>query len=244
MIIALKSKGKVELELVIDNLPNAILVVDRDGRVLMANKMAEKIAKQSIVDFYGLRGGEVLGCVNSKIDPKGCGFAPACEFCNVRNTVLDTFRTGVSKSFIEADLTFLEQGKRYFRISTTLLSLNSQRVVILAMEDITESKSRERLKLENEKLTAAIETAGAVCHEMNQPLMAVMGYLDIMTAQMEETEHNYDLFEDMKEQLLKLGEITRRLMNLHSYKTKKYIGTSRILDLKESTKPQIPFPVS
>ena len=244
MIIAAKSKGRVELELVIDNLPNAIIVLDRDRRVLLANKRAEMIAKKSRVDFYGLYGGEVLGCVNSQIDPKGCGFAPICEFCEVKNAVLDTFRTGVSKSLVEAEMNFIDLGKRYLRISTTLLSIQAQKVVILALEDITKSKSQEKLKLENEKLSAAIETGGAVCHEMNQPLMAVMGYLDLITFDMEETDKNYSLFTDMKEQVLRLGEITQKLMHLHSYKTKKYLGKSRILDLNESSKLRIGHPVS
>jgi nitrogen-specific signal transduction histidine kinase len=239
MIIAAKSKGKVELELVIDNLPNAIIVLDRDRRILLANKRAEMIAKKSRTDFYGLYGGEALGCVNSQVDPKGCGFAPICEFCEVKNAVLDTFRTGVSKSLVEAEMTFIDLGKRYLRISTTLLSIQAQKVVILALEDITKAKTQEKLKLENEKLTAAIETGGAVCHEMNQPLMAVMGYLDLITFDMEETDKNYNLFMDMKGQLLRLGEITEKLMHLHSYKTKKYLGKSRILDLNESSKLRI-----
>ena len=244
MIIAAKSKGKVELELVIDNLPNAIIVVDRDRRVLLANKKAEILAKNSRENFYGLVGGDVLGCVNSKIDPKGCGFAPICEFCDVKNAVQETFQTGVSKSAVETEMSFIDLGKRYLRISTTLLSIQAQKVVVLALEDITRSKSQEKLRLENEKLVAAIETGGAVCHEMNQPLMAVMGYLDLMTLDMKETDPNYDLFMDMKEQLLRLGDITRKLMHLHAYKTKKYLGRSRILDLNESSKPQLPHPLS
>ena len=244
MIIAAKSKGKVELELVIDNLPNAIIVVDRNRRVLLANKRAERLAKKSREDFYGLAGGEALGCINSQVDPKGCGFAPICEFCEVKNAVLETFRTGTSIPSLETEMTFIDIGKRYIRISTTLLSIQAQKVVVLAIEDITKSRSQEKLRLENEKLVAAIETGGAVCHEMNQPLMAVMGYVDLMTLNMEEIDPNYKLFMDMKEQLLRLGDITRKLMHLHAYKTKKYLGKSRILDLNESSKPQLPHPVS
>jgi nitrogen-specific signal transduction histidine kinase len=244
MIIAPKSKAKVELELVIDNLHNAIIVVDRDRRVLLANKMAEKIARKSRDEFYGLYGGEAFGCVNSKTDPRGCGFAPICEFCEVKNAVLETFQSGVSKSFVEAEMTFIDIGKRYLSISTTLLPLHSQQAVILVLEDITEAKSREKLKLENEKLKAAIETGGAVCHEMNQPLMAVMGYVDLITFDMEETDQNYHWLMDMKEQLSRLSDITQKLMHLHSYKTKTYLGDSRILDLNESSKLRIRQPSS
>ena len=71
----------IEMEPVIDNLPSAIIVVDRDRRVLLANQMAVAFTRKSQEEFFGLRGGEAFGCVNSSTVPEGCGFAPACEFC-------------------------------------------------------------------------------------------------------------------------------------------------------------------
>ena len=44
-------------------------------------------------DMLGLRGGEALRCMNALNDPRGCGFSSECQVCNVRNTVLDTFKT-------------------------------------------------------------------------------------------------------------------------------------------------------
>ncbi len=85
-------KNKVDIELVIDNLPCAIIVVNKDRRVLLGNKMAEIFANKTKVEFFGLSGGEAFGCVNSKTNPKGCGFAPACEFCTLMNTVYSNIK--------------------------------------------------------------------------------------------------------------------------------------------------------
>ena len=92
------SSFAVDMETVIDNLPSAVIVVDRDRRVLLANQQAAVLARKSKAEFFGLRGGEAFGCVNSTQVPEGCGFAPECEFCTVRGAVMETFaeRRGAS----------------------------------------------------------------------------------------------------------------------------------------------------
>ena len=81
MSLAYQSKlYPVEIEQVIDNLPSAIIVVDSDNRVLLANRMALTFSQKSKEAFFGLRGGEAFGCVNSNKSPEGCGYAPECNF--------------------------------------------------------------------------------------------------------------------------------------------------------------------
>ena len=46
---------------------------------------------------------------------------------------------------------------------------------------IRDGREAEQEWVEKEKLQALVETAGAVCHEMNQPLMAVSGFDDFFT---------------------------------------------------------------
>ena len=95
---------KVDLEQVIDNLPSAIIVVDRDRRVLLANKSAALFVKRPKDAFFGLHGGEAFGCVNANIVSEGCGFAPACEFCTIRNAVMETFETHKGRFRMEATI--------------------------------------------------------------------------------------------------------------------------------------------
>lgn len=230
MIIEECAGAKVLLSAVIDNLPSAIIVVDRDRRVILANKMTEMFANKSKDPFYGLYCGEAFGCVNSKTDDRGCGFASACEFCTVKNTVLNTFADHHDKSMIEAEMIFFETGKKFLKISTTYLPLSDREAVILAMEDITALKIHEKLRMENEKLSAAIETGGAVCHELNQPLMAVCGYLGIMMLDGNESDPNFKMLNDVQAQVVRMGKITRKLMNVTRYKTKDYLK-GKIIDL-------------
>ena len=73
------SSFAVDMETVIDNLPSAVIVVDRDRRVLLANRQAVVLAHKSKEEFFGLRGGEAFGCVNSAGCPKAAGLRPSAN---------------------------------------------------------------------------------------------------------------------------------------------------------------------
>ena len=112
----------VDMETVIDNLPSAVIVVDRDRRVLLANKQAAVLAHKSKAEFFGLRGGEAFGCVNSAKVAEGCGFAPECEFCMVRGTVMGTFAERRGRIGVESELTVTGMIRIPVRVSTNLSS--------------------------------------------------------------------------------------------------------------------------
>ena len=87
----------------------------------------------------------------------------------------------------------------------------------------------------SEKVIAAIETAGGICHEMNQPLQVVLGNLEIMRLNMEEDDPNQELIDILLAQTEKLGNITKKLTHITRYETKAYIkGT--IFDIDNSSK--------
>jgi signal transduction histidine kinase len=85
--------------------------------------------------------------------------------------------------------------------------------------------------IETEKRAAAMEVAGAAAHELNQPLTAVMGCLELL-------EFKSDLDTDTKEriqratvQLERMAEIVRSLASSKRTTTIGYVGHTRILDL-------------
>jgi nitrogen-specific signal transduction histidine kinase len=233
MSLAYQSKlYPVEIEQVIDNLPSAIIVVDSDRRVLLANRMAVTFAQKSKEAFFGLRGGDAFGCVNSNKSPEGCGYAPECEFCKIRQAVLETFESRKGQVAVEAEMGFFQLGQVPVRVSTNFLEIGGQERVILALEDITEHKMQDQIRIENARLRAATETAATVCHEMGQPLMAMTGLLDLLSMDTEQEDRK--LIETVKEQAARLGSISKRLMNLKSYRTRNYSGGNQILDIESS----------
>ncbi|MDM8535305.1 hypothetical protein QUF70_00970 [Desulfobacterales bacterium HSG17] len=74
----------------------------------------------------------------------------------------------------------------------------------------------------------ALETIGTVCHEMNQPLMAGLGYVDLLEQDFAETK----IIKHLREEVEKLSLTTKRLLSISHYHTVNYAGTNtRILSL-------------
>ena len=89
--------------------------------------------------------------------------------------------------------------------------------------------------LEKEKLQAVFETAGAVCHEMNQPLQVVSGVAELLMLDVKNTDPHYEKLMTIMEQTQRMGEITNKLMKITKYETKKYLK-SKIVDIEKASK--------
>lgn len=101
-------------------------------------------------------------------------------------------------------------------------------------EDVTETRNTMLELQEKEKLKSVLEIAGAVCHELNQPLMAVTGYTELLLMQLSEEEDVRDKFLRMLQQIDRMKQITEKLMGITRYKTKGYLD-GRIVDIEGSS---------
>ncbi|SLM29624.1 FixL [Desulfamplus magnetovallimortis] len=103
--------------------------------------------------------------------------------------------------------------------------------IIATFTDLSGRKQAEEEKIKNEKLQGVIEMAGAVCHELNQPLQAIMGYSDLI---MMDHENDAQLIKDLQaigKQVERIARITSRLASITSYKTVDYPGNRKIVDI-------------
>lgn len=87
--------------------------------------------------------------------------------------------------------------------------------------------------VEQKKLQGVIEMAGAVCHELNQPLQVVSGYSELIMMDVKENSSIYDKIENIKKQIDRMSEITQKLMRITKYETKDYLK-SRIIDIEKA----------
>ncbi len=215
---------------IIEALPLAIAVIDKNRRVALANLKTYLFMNKDEGRLIGHVGGEAFGCVHHDDVPEGCGFGKDCLKCGLRLTVQETMDKKKPLSGVEAKMSFKGLGLRHLRISTSPLTLNREAVVLLAIEDMTEAKHHEQIRLEKEKLSAVLKTTGGICHELNQPLMAILGFSDLLLEDLP-TDHlqRINLME-IKAQVERLGRITTKLMSLTRFKTKKYLS-GEIIDI-------------
>jgi PAS domain S-box-containing protein len=103
---------------------------------------------------------------------------------------------------------------------------------VMSVSDISWRKQAEQDRMEREKLQGVLEMAGAVCHEMNQPLQEL--FLRVADA----LENHPQLAADLgpiKIQASRLREITFKLMRITRYRAKEYIGGQMIIDIDSAS---------
>ena len=154
------SDREQELSAIYENSPHVILLVDTDRRVRKINRSGLTLSGRNETETLGLRGGEALRCLHHLDDPEGCGFGPKCEECRIKNTVLDTLKTGQSHINVEAEYvtgTAENATELQVRISTSLVTVNDESRVLVTIQDITQAKkSKQELRETRERLDLAL----------------------------------------------------------------------------------------
>ncbi|MCI5119782.1 MAG: PAS domain-containing protein [Candidatus Electrothrix sp. AUS4] len=72
---------------VFDALPSMIFVVDQDVRIQEYNAAAEELMRSGRDTILQHRAGEILHCIHSEEDKRGCGKTTKCSDCIIRNSV-------------------------------------------------------------------------------------------------------------------------------------------------------------
>ena len=146
------SEHEPELEAIYNNAPIILLLIDQHGVVRKANCDGDSAATKHLAETSGLQPGQVLHCLNSMLDPKGCGHAKVCKQCTIRRTIRHTLKTGENQQGIEAIVPADSNApdRSVFLISTSHLVLQNGPHVLVALLDITPRKNAE-LALRDEK---------------------------------------------------------------------------------------------
>jgi signal transduction histidine kinase len=103
------------------------------------------------------------------------------------------------------------------------------------MMDLTEKNRAARERAQKEKFQGVLETAGAVCHELNQPLQVISGYAELMMVDLAEGDKHYGLADQILEQVERIADITGKLQKITRYKTVDYGRHAKIFDIHQSS---------
>jgi PAS domain S-box-containing protein len=106
---------------------------------------------------------------------------------------------------------------------------------VAVLSDLTEKNRALLDRLENEKLQSALETTGAVCHELNQPLQALSGYVEILSARLASDKDHGVYLEKISRLMDRMRDITDKLQGITRYETTGYGRHTRILDIHKAS---------
>ena len=105
---------------------------------------------------------------------------------------------------------------------------------IVIITDISQREFSQQEKYEEERLKGVLELAGAVCHEINQPLQAILGYSKLLMSKSKSDEVRDYKLSSIKNQVTRIGEITKKISNITHYRTVEYLGRTKIVDIWSS----------
>ncbi len=96
-------------------------------------------------------------------------------------------------------------------------------------------RTQDRL-VEKEKEAAVVEMAGAASHELNQPLTAVMGNLQLVMARLPEADPLALRLDKVMGQVERMVEIVKKIGHITRYRTKRYAENIKIVDIDQSSR--------
>jgi PAS domain S-box-containing protein len=105
---------------------------------------------------------------------------------------------------------------------------------VAVLSDLTEKNRAAQDRIRKEKLEGVLETAGAVCHEFNQPLQTLSGYTEMLAMQLAGREA-YAFIEKLTAQIERMRDITDNLQGVTRYETTEYAGNTKIIDLYKAS---------
>ena len=105
---------------------------------------------------------------------------------------------------------------------------------VAILSDLTEKNRAAQNRMQKEKLEGVLEIAGAVCHELNQPLQAISGYTELMAMKLDGHEAQAYI-EKFSAQIERMRDITDKLQGVTRYETKDYAGNTKIIDIKKAS---------
>ncbi len=141
------SGGQDILRSVFDAIPSLIFVVDDDVRIQEYNAAAAEILSLKRPAILKRRGGEVLNCLHATDVPEGCGRAPLCKSCVIRNSVTEAFQ-GNRVVRRRKKLEILREGHKteiYALITASPFYYKKRPLALLVIEDISEIAELQRM---------------------------------------------------------------------------------------------------
>lgn len=101
------------------------------------------------------------------------------------------------------------------------------------LQDITLQLEADEARREREKLEGMLEMAGAFSHEINQPMQVIVTATELLMYRFPNNEEVHKSVEKILKAATRMSEITGRLTKTTTYKTKQYVGETRIVDAGE-----------
>ncbi len=204
-----------------DAVPDPIILYDVQGKVTYFNPAFSRVFKWALEER-----------INKKMDE----FVPEENWPETRR-MIDMVLAGEFFSGIETARYDRDGNIIPVSISGSAYKDKENRVIgsIINLQDISERRQAEETLNQREKLKGVLEMAGAVCHELSQPAMIIAGYTELLLMNMTKDDLVYEKVNNIREQVDRIGVLTKKLMNITKYETREYSKGKKIVDIDKAS---------
>ena len=107
--------------------------------------------------------------------------------------------------------------------TATYIQYEGRRAALGYFMDISMSKQVEKERFAKEKLLTVLELAGAVGHELNNPLQVVLTCAEKLAPTSDDKERQSRLYGLLNNNIEKMRKIIHKFQNITQYATKDYV---------------------
>ncbi len=115
--------------------------------------------------------------------------------------------------------------------TATSIQYRGKRAAMCYFMDISEAKQAAKERLEKEKLLSVLEIAGAVGHELNNPLQVVLTCTEKLAPASDADQRQVRLYNLLRKNIEAMQRIIHKFNNITKYITKEYVGGGKIIDI-------------
>jgi PAS domain S-box-containing protein len=197
---------------------DAIVVAGTDGRIVIFNEVAAQIT--------GYTEAEAMRMHVSALYPEG-------EAQRIMAALRSPHHGGVGKLEERREVLKTKEGDEIpVNLAAAIVMDQGKEIATVGIF----SDLRERLRMEAnlraaEQKAAAVETAGAAAHELNQPLTSIIGSVELLTRKVPDGSPARPYLDTILREAERMALIVKKLGQITRYRTKPYLGTTDILDL-------------
>ncbi len=189
-------RAEERLRLILMSLVDGVIVVDHEGHVTAYNIAAEKIFQRPLLEVlnYPLE--------NLFSAPEMAAYEQ-CLSRQARQRHLVVIETEITRP----DGTHLP-----IDMAANEVPLDSTRLRIIVIRDISERKRMENQFRQSQKMEAVGRLAGGISHDFNNIMQAIVGYTHLLQSSMESTHPDFDLVRQIEKAAERATALTSQLL--------------------------------
>ncbi len=176
-----------QLKDIVENLPNALILLDNQRKIIMMNKEARRILP-FLTD--SIEGGVLKQLGNIKIRK---------DFKSLKKLKEIIINKPTYKHF-------------YIQVRPIISKIESMNRWLIVIRDVTEIKEQEKMLNQQKRLAAIGQLAGGVAHDFNNVLTVIFTTTEILLSELSEKNKIYNEILEIKKAAQRASELTRQLL--------------------------------